>query len=224
MTWWLRHHRFVYKKPKEVPAKADITKQLEFIAIYKALKTNTPSNEPIVFLDSVHPTMETKATYGWISKGKNKQIRTTASRTRLNITGAVELGTMQIVYKDYKTINSENIINFLQLLKTSHQQAPHIHVILDQSGYHRSREVAKYVRENNITLHFLPPYSPNLNPIERLWKVMNEHSRNNVFFASAKKFKEAIFSFFTDIIPNIRGTLHTRINDNFQILSTANPF
>ena len=47
-----------------------------------------------------------------------------------------------------------------------------------------------------ITLHYLPPYSPNLNPIERLWKVMNEYVRNNRFFKSAKEFKKEILTFF----------------------------
>ena len=41
----------------------------------------------------------------------------------------------------------------------------------------------------NIELHSLPPYSPNLNSIERLWKVMNEHARNNRYFATARAFR-----------------------------------
>jgi transposase len=47
-----------------------------------------------------------------------------------------------------------------------------------------------------IVLHYLPPYSPNLNPIEIVWKVMNEHVRNNLFFSLAKEFREAIKQFF----------------------------
>ena len=72
----------------------------------------------------------------------------------------------------------------------------------------------------NIKLHFLPPYSPNLNPIERLWKVMNEKVRNNRFFKGAKQFKEAINLFFDDILPSIGNDLNGRINDNFQTLKT----
>jgi len=40
----------------------------------------------------------------------------------------------------------------------------------------------------NIDLIYLPPYNPNLNPIERLWKVMNKHARNGEYFASTKEF------------------------------------
>ena len=80
--------------------------------------------------------------------------------------------------------------------------------------------VAEYAEKFNIKLHFLPPYSPNLNPIERLWKVMNEQVRNNRFFKGAKDFKEAINGFFDGILPRIGNGLNDRINDNFQMLKT----
>jgi len=63
-----------------------------------------------------------------------------------------------------------------------------IHLILDGAGYHRSDVVKNQAKAFGIILHYLPPYSPNLNPIERLWKVMNEHARNNKYFATTKEF------------------------------------
>jgi transposase len=80
--------------------------------------------------------------------------------------------------------------------------------------------VAEQASKLNIKLHFLPPYSPNLNPIERLWKVMNEQVRNNRFFIGAKDFKAAINGFFDSILPKIGNDLDGRINDNFQFLKT----
>jgi hypothetical protein len=73
----------------------------------------------------------------------------------------------------------------------------------------------------NIELHYFPPYSPNLNPIERLWKVMNEAVRNNRYFASSKEFREEIHRFFSERLPALAGTLSRRINDNFQTLENA---
>lgn len=128
---------------------------------------------------------------------------------------------MSVIHKDYETINGTTTVDFLRLLEVSYPDAPKIHVILDQSGYHRSNEVAEFVKNSRIVLHFLPPYSPNLNPIERLWKVMNEHARNNVVFESTKKFKAAIFGFFTDTLPKIGDELRSRINDNFQVIKSG---
>ena len=76
-------------------------------------------------------------------------------------------------------------------------------------------------RNSGIELHYLPAYSPNLNPIERLWKVMNEEVRNNVFFSSAKEFREAIGNFFEAKLPKILPNLRQRINDNFEMASYA---
>ena len=72
-----------------------------------------------------------------------------------------------------------------------------------------------------IELHYLPPYSPNLNPIERLWKVMNEHARNSVYFKNKRDFRAALAKFFKETLPEMGGVLTSRINDNFQMLKSA---
>ncbi|WP_169751849.1 transposase, partial [Escherichia coli] len=73
----------------------------------------------------------------------------------------------------------------------------------------------------NIRLHYLPPYSPNLNPIERMWKLMNEHVRNNHYFSSTREFREAISVFFNQTLSDIADSLTSRINDHFQVLTPA---
>lgn len=217
---WLERNGFSYKKPKGLPHKSDPQLQEEFIEKYEALKEEIGEKEPILFMDSVHPTQATKLTYGWIRTGKTKHVGTTASRTRLNIIGAIQLGHIsEAITSQYETINAESIINFMDKIRAHYDEKP-VHLILDQAGYHCSILVAKHAAKLNIKLHFLPPYSPNLNPIERLWKVMNEKVRNNRFFKGAKDFKEAINHFFDDILPNIGNALDSRINDNFQRLKT----
>jgi len=96
-----------------------------------------------------------------------------------------------------------------------------VELILDGAGYHRSQALKDKAVELNIKLHYLPPYSPNLNPIERLWKVMNEHVRNNQYFSTAKEFRDKIDEFFQKTLPDIGDSLASRINDNFQELNPA---
>jgi len=220
MHKWLHRNGFSYKKPKGWPHKAEPELQKQFVAKYEQLKEEVGSNEPILFMDSVHPTQATKLAYGWIRTGKTKHVGTTASRTRLNIVGAIQLGHIaEAITSQYETINAESIINFMGKIRSQYASKT-VHLILDQAGYHRSLLVAEKAKSLNIKLHFLPPYSPNLNPIERLWKVMNEQARNNRFFKGAKDFKEAINGFFDEILPSIGSALNGRINDNFQMLKT----
>lgn len=218
MTKWLKEHKFSYKHPKNVPAKADLAKQEEFIEKYLALVADTPTDEPILFMDSAHPTMATKVVCGWIKKGVDKPIAQTASRTRVNVMGAIELSTMNLVSCRPDYVNAETTVEFFIQLKIAYPNAPRIHIILDQSGYHRSQLVRDKAAEKNIVLHYLPAYSPNLNSIERVWMVMNEECRNNIFFSSAKMFRDAINGFFDVTWPKISQSLRGRINDNFQTI------
>ncbi|ELM0471699.1 TPA: IS630 family transposase [Escherichia coli] len=222
MNKWLHRNGFTYKKPSGVPHKLSEEKQRQFIEYYKELKT-TVGDEPILFIDGVHPTQATKISYGWIRKGQKKAVKTTGSRTRLNIMGALNLKALTSpLICEYKTINEYNVSLFLnEIRKVYPDYNQKIHVILDGAGYHRSQLVKDWAEVVNIRLHCLPPYSPNLNPIERMWKLMNEHARNNRYFSSTREFREAISVFFNQTLPDIADSLTSRINDHFQVLTPA---
>lgn len=221
LTKWLHAHGFSYKKPKGTPAKADPEKQAEFITFYEKLLTTTPEDEPIEFGDGVHPTMATKVSYGWIRTGACKPILTTASRTRLNLMGSISLETMEVTIGAHETIDSEAMEKHFRQLREKYPRAPKIHLILDQGPYNKSEKTKEAAKKHGIILHHLPPYSPNLNPIERLWKVMNEYTRNNQFFESAKQFRQAIMDFFEITWPKIASSMTDRINDNFETLKSV---
>jgi transposase len=213
---------FTYKKPKGRPYKADPEQQAAFMEKYTQLKASLEDDEKVLFIDAVHPTQATKLSYGWIRKGKTVEVLTTAGRTRINLIGAIELENIgEAVTAQYETINAESVIDFFKKVREKYPIKSKLHIILDQSGYHRSDGLKKAAHLFNIQLHYLPPYSPNLNPIERLWKVMNEQARNNKFFSSAKEFREKISEFFEKTLPAIGHTLNSRINDNFQKLNHA---
>lgn len=90
------------------------------------------------------------------------------------------------------------------------------HLILDRWSYHTSFLIQEAANKRGIKLRYLPLYSPNLNQIERLWKVMNEHDRNNRVFDSAKEFRREIMEFFEFTWPQIAMSVTDHINDNFQ--------
>jgi transposase len=221
MTQWLTRHNFSYKKPKGTPAKADPQKQAAFIEYYENLLNTLPDEEPVEFGDGVHPTMATKVTYGWIRVGTRKPIFTTASRTRVNLMGSINLETMRVTIGAYETIDSLAMEEHFKKLRTKYPKAPKIHLILDQGPYNTSAETKEAAKMYGIVLHYLPPYSPNLNPSERLWKVMNEYVRNNRFFQTAKEFRAVILEFFEVTWPKIADSMVDRINDNFETLKPS---
>lgn len=221
MNKWLHRNGFSYKKPAGVPHKFSAEAQQAFMAAYNQLKCDA-GDAPILFIDGVHPTQGTKLAYGWMPKGRKTVVETTGSRTRLNLMGALNLDDIgSTVIREYDTINAENIARFFIAIRETYPVSQQVHIILDGAGYHRSSLVKDWAYVMNIELHYLPPYSPNLNPIERLWKVMNEAVRNNRYFTNTSEFRSEIQRFFSEILPGIAGVLSRRINDNFQVLKPA---
>lgn len=201
-----------------MPAKADSQQQTDFIQYYENLMNTLPKDEPIEFGDGVYPTMATKVTYGWIRKGTSKCIEMTASRTCMNLFGAISLETMKVTISSYETIDSSAMEQHFKKLREKYPKARKTHLIVDRGSYNTSYQTRECAGEYDIVLHHLPPYSPNLNPTERLWKVMNEVVRNNQYFKTAYEFKKAILDFFEITWDKIALSMVDRINNNFQIL------
>lgn len=221
LTSWLKKNGFSYKKPKLNP-KGDPELQKQFIEDYNNLMNKASLDDtPVLFGDSVHPSQQTRPAYGWIKKGKDKIIEIHSGRKRLNVMGAINLETMGFEYNTFDTINSEATIVFLKQIERSYPEAVRIDLILDNAGYHRSYEVTEYLKTSRVNVHFLPPRSPNLNAIERLWKIMHEHVSNNKVYNKFKDFKKAVLEFFDNTVPNIYDLLVDRITDNFHPTSCA---
>lgn len=222
MRNWLQRQRFVYKTPMHVPGKLDPEKQRLFIEEYNKLKAGLKENEAIYFSDAVHPEYQSHATSGWILEGEVKTLGTTAKQERLHFIGAVELTQMHIVTKEYSTIDGASMIDFLKTLANS-SGASKIHLICDNGRANKNKEVRKYLEEQTkIEIHYLPAYSPNLNSIERLWKVMREQVTYNRLYPKFKDFTEKIRDFFVTGTVQLKERLKARINNNFQII-TLNP-
>lgn len=215
MTSWLKSHGFTYKEPLKVPGKLDPQKQQEFIDSYMSLKSGLGSNEKIYFLDAVHPEFQSQAVSGWIKKGEVKTLPTTNKQFRMHFVGALSLDGMEVVAKEYDTVDADSVISFLKDLEES-SSAESIHIISDNGRSNKNKKVNEFLVQSKIKIHYLPPYSPNLNPIERLWKVMREKKTYNKCYEKFKDFSDAIRMFFFEEIPKMNKQLCKRINDNFQ--------
>lgn len=220
MTDWLKRNRFSFKKSQPAPAKADLQAQAEFIDKYRDLKDALPEGEVLLFLDAAHPTMATKLGYGWSTKGERKVVATTAGKTRINVIGTLNAQTLKLVATFPATVNSETLAEHFARLRRSYprHRFSTLNIILDQGSYCVSKATQIEAARLDIKLWHLPPYSPNLNLIERAWKVMNEQVRDNVYFPDEKVFTSTIKDFFLNRWSKLSKSLTTRFADNFQII------
>jgi len=172
------------------------------LAEYERLRQGLPADETICFIDGVHPTHNVQPAYGWIKKGVRKEIPANTGRARLNLSGSIDMITHNVVIQEDQALNAESTIRFFQKIEKAYPNNRQIHVFCDNAPYYRNKEVKKHLETSKICLHFLPPYSPNLNPIERLWKWMKERVIYNAYYGNFEDFKAAVIGFF-EILPTL---------------------
>lgn len=218
---WLQRHGFSYKKPAIVPGKANKKEQEKWLEEYEKLRQNLPREETICFIDGVHPTHNVQPAYGWIKKGVRKEIPANTGRARLNLSGSIDVINHNILIQEDRTLNAEATIEFFRNIEKAYPDKDKIHVFCDNAPYYRNKKVRKYLKLSKMILHFLPPYSPNLNPIERLWKWMKERVIYNTYYEHFEEFKGAIMGFFgllSTLEPDssLGQELRSRVRDKFR--------
>jgi len=93
-----------------------------------------------------------------------------------------------------------------------------IYIILDNAKYYRSQIVTEFQRQNpRIQLLFLPPYSPNLNVIERLWRYFKKNITYNKYYEEFAVFRRYGINFFKNI-KKYRSELESLMTDNFELI------
>jgi len=217
MTSLLHKLGFSYKKPKHIPGKADIIAQKEFIKKYRILQKKKHPEDRIYFMDGVHPMHNSQPAYGWIKKGKDANLKANTGRQRINLNGAYNLEDHTVVIQEAEMINAQSTVSLLSEMLQK-QRTGLIYVILDNARYYRSELVQTFVRKNNrIRLMFLPPYSPNLNVIERLWKFFKKKMLYNKYYEEFAVFRKYCLNFFKNI-ERYRVELQSLMTDNFQLI------
>jgi len=213
MTSLLHRLGFSYKKPKGVPGKADASKQQGFLNQYNGIK----AHGPVYFADSTHPMLNPILASGWIRKGTEFTVKTNSGKQRININGAIEISSLDVIARCCETVNKISICELLRAIRSKNPDEDKIYLVLDNAAYNRARVVKSLAKKLGIRLIYLPPYSPNLNPIERLWKFMKKKIMANTHYEDKAEFQKAITAFFRGI-RKYKSELETLITDNFQII------
>jgi transposase len=218
MTDLLHRLKFTYKKSKLVPAKADKEKQEQFLKQLEELRKGKGANDPILYMDGVHPQHNTMLAYGWIKKGQDNIIKSNTGRQRININGALDADTHAVITREDESINAISTIALLEQVEAAYPLAVIIYVICDNARYYRSKLVGTFLQTSKIQLVFLPSYSPNLNLIERLWKFMKKQVLYNKYYEKFDTFKQTTLGFFENI-QQYKTELDSLLTNNFQLLN-----
>ena len=218
MTARLHRVGFIYKKATLAPGKhPPPAEQVAFVERYEKLKENMAEDDAIYFVDAVHPQHNPIMGCSWIKRGQEQVIPSNTGRQRLNINGAINIAKLSAEFRFDDTINAASTIALFQQLEAANPTALRIIVICDNARYYKAKVVSAYLENSRIELVSLPPYCPNLNLIERLWKFLKRQVLHNQYYETLERFKSACKDFFTEL-EFFKPQLRTLLTENFQII------
>ena len=148
----------------------------------RELVEDLPDDEVAVYEDEVDIHLNPKIGLDWMVKGQQKEVLTPGQNEKRYLAGALNAKTGELIWAES---DSKNSLLFIQLLWKLHQRYPNaktIHVILDNYSIHSTEEVAKTLATEagqRFALHFLPPYCPDHNKIERAWQDLHANVTRN---------------------------------------------
>ena len=181
-----------------LPAKADTHKQRDFYEkVLQPLMTQAKNGAiELLFVDASHFVMGCDylaSIYGFV----RRFIRTGSGRKRYNV-----LGALNFISKKLTAITNDSYITSLQVCELLENLAVEyasksVFIILDNASYQKCNLVKNLAVGLGINLIFIPPYSPNLNLIERFWKFAKSRLRTKYY---------TDFSEFTDKIDTITAS------------------
>lgn len=158
--------------------KAAKTRRLNQI---KRLEDHLPPEDCLFYVDEVDIHLNPKIGLDWMRTGEQKKVLTPGQNQKRYLAGALNVKTRRLTWVEGTSKNSALFIQLIDQLLETHSGSFTLHVVLDNFKIHSSRavEAATLRWQGRIEFHFLPPYCPDHNRIERLWKDLHDNVTRN---------------------------------------------
>jgi transposase len=184
------------------------------LAEIRALEERASAAEPVLYSDEVDIHLNPKIGRDWMMRGHQRRIVTPGKNQKFYLAGALDVRTGALHTTGAHKKNAALFIELLRLVATTYPRARRIHLIVDNYGVHSAHAVTRALNElrGRVVLHFLPPYCPDANRIERVWQDLHANvTRNhrcktmNHLLANARRYLIAyVWRRVTGIAPVLR--------------------
>jgi putative transposase len=183
---WLRSAGLVWRRPRPTICPKDPARGAKLAAL-RALLKGLPADETAVFMDEVDVNLNPKVGCQWMRRREQAAVETPGTNEKRYLAGSIHWRTGRVILTEGRPREGRGAALFLRHLDDLRRAFRHykvIHVICDNAGFHksdRSKAVRKYLAEwsGRVVLHYLPTYSPDCNPVERVWWRLHEAVTRN---------------------------------------------
>lgn len=132
----------------------------------------------------------------WFPIGKQKQVPTSGHHAKVSLFGAVNVVDGTLFCMESPKCDAVSFLHFLQYVMKENPDK-HVVMVLDNARIHYAKLIQPFLQkqEDRLTLFYLPPYSPNLNLLEHIWKWLKESVIVNRFHATQAEIRTSVLSF-----------------------------
>jgi putative transposase len=179
----LHQQNLVWRRPRPVLGPKDQQRRWKLRRVRELLR-DLPDDEAAVFQDEVDLNLNPDVGCAWMERGKQAVIVTPGTNVKRYLSGSMSWRSGELVVTEGTHRNAELFVRHLDDLRQRFRRYRKVHVICDNGRFHTvagSRLVRQYLAEHGdrIVLHYLPAYSPQDNPIERVWWHLHEQITRN---------------------------------------------
>jgi len=175
---------FSFKLPEGFDKRRDDTLVAQRMQeISKAVQQKQREGYEIFYADECSLSWETEYRRVWLPKGKKTILRVNREKSRVHYFGALNAASKkeELIKLDWQ--NTDNIIEALRELRERYKEKK-LCIVWDNARWHRSRQLKELLGKDKEFehLHFiwLPPYAPDHNPQERVWRIAKDTTANTV--------------------------------------------
>ncbi len=209
------------RKVGMIPAKADLDEQEKFIKeeLEPRLKEAKSGKRVVFFVDAAHFVLAPFLGILW--SFKRLFIKAPSGRKRFNVLGALNAVTHELITVTNDTyINAQSFCDLLWRISRLDIRVP-ITLVLDNARYQKCKLVWELAESLDIELLYIPPYSPNLNLIERLWKFVKKQCLYSKYYSEFKDFKNTIVNCLNQTDTTYKEELDSLLTLRFQRFEKA---
>jgi putative transposase len=202
---WLRRDGLVWRRPRPTLRPKDPQREHKLASLRQLLR-ELPEGETAVFMDEVDVNTNPKIGCMWMRKGEQSEVQTPGTNEKRVVAGSLHWRTGRLFVtqglpKEGRT--AALFIRHLDELRRRLRCYKVIHVVCDNVKTHKpegSRLVKQYLEEHGerVKVHYLPVYSPECNPVERVWWRLHEAVTRNHSCTSMEGLLELTFRWLAE--------------------------
>lgn len=157
----------------------------------------------VLYVDEADVDLNARIGLTYMKRGQQRLVLTPGKNVKYYIAGALNARTGRVLYSHGPNKNSSLFVELLKVLRHSYRRSRVIHLVVDNYIIHKSRETLSALKamRGRIHLHFLPPYSPEHNRIERLWKQLHDNVTRNHMHRTMMSLWIDVVRFLNDVQP-----------------------